>query len=97
VRLDLPANPDKYLAVRSGLDNRGQLIVELANPTRVAVADVGLAVRYVDSQGTILHANRQLTGRLAPNEAQRWATGLGPFTTTEATEVTVASARVVAE
>ena len=97
VRLDLPANPGKYLAVRSGLDSSGQLLVELANPTRVAVADVVLTVRYVDAQGTIRQASRQFAGQLPANAAQRWATGLGPFTTTEATEVTVTSARVVAE
>jgi predicted Zn-dependent protease len=97
VRLDLPANPGKYLAVRSGLDSSGQLLVELANPTRVTVADVVLTVRYLDSQGTIRQASRQFAGQLPANAAQRWATGLGPFTTTEATEVTVTSARVVAE
>src|SRR5690606_18735502 len=42
VRLDLPQNPGNYLQVRSGLDNNGQLIVEVANPTGVTVADVGI-------------------------------------------------------
>ena len=97
VRLDLPANPGKYLSVRAGLDDRGQLIVELGNPTRVPVADVVLAIRYADAQGAIREINRQLSGQLAPSSAQRLATGLGPFASTEAAQVTVASARVSAQ
>lgn len=94
VRLDLPQNPGNYVAVRTGLDQRGQLIVELANQTRVPITDVVLAVRYVDAQGSIRQTNQRFAGVLAPNSAQRWASGLGPFATTEATSVQVASARV---
>ena len=57
VRLDLPGNPGKYIQVRGGLDSSGQLIVEVANPTRVAVADVVVAVRYADAQGAIREAH----------------------------------------
>jgi predicted Zn-dependent protease len=95
VRLDLPANPGNYLAVRTGLDERGQLVVELANPTRVAVADVVIAVRYVDAQGAVRQANQRFTAQLPPNGAQRWASGLGPFTSADATQVTIESARVI--
>jgi predicted Zn-dependent protease len=94
VRLDLPSNPGKYLAVRGGLDSNGALIVELGNPTRVPVADVIVTVRYVDAQGAIRQLNRQFSGQLAPGAVQRWATGLGPFTTPEAYQVAVTGARV---
>ena len=59
VRLDLPANPGKYLAVRGGLDGNGQLVVELGNPTRMPVSDVSVVVRYADAQGAIRQLNRQ--------------------------------------
>lgn len=95
VRLDLPANPGKYLAVRGGLDERGQLVVDLANPTRVTVADVTVAVRYADASGAVREINRRFTGELAPGAGSRWATGLGPFTSTEAYQVGIADARVV--
>ncbi len=97
VRLDLPANPGKYLVVRGGLDERGQLIVELGNPTRVTVADVTVAVRYADAQGAVREVNRRFTGDLAPGAGSRWVTGLGPFTSTDAYQVGVAEARVVTE
>jgi predicted Zn-dependent protease len=94
-RLDLPANPGKYLAVRGVLDERGQLIVDLANPTRLTVADVTVAVRYADAQGAVREINHRFTGELAPGAASRWATGLGPFTSDEAYQVGIADARVI--
>jgi predicted Zn-dependent protease len=93
VRLDLPANPGKYLAARGALDGNGQLIVELGNPTRVPVADVLVTVRYSDSQGAIRELGRRFSGELAPGQATRWATGLGPFTSTAAFQVAVTDAR----
>src|SRR5690606_36615155 len=48
VRLDLPANPGKYVQARGGLDGNGQLVVEIGNATRVAMADVLVTVRYAD-------------------------------------------------
>jgi predicted Zn-dependent protease len=94
VRLDLPANPGKYLQARGGLDNAGQLIVEVANPTTVAVQDVLIAVRYADAQGAIRELGRRI-GRLSAGEAVRVATGLGPFSSTAQFQVGVADARVV--
>ncbi|HLF10318.1 MAG TPA: M48 family metalloprotease [Gammaproteobacteria bacterium] len=95
VRLDLPANPGKYLALRTALDSQGQLIVDLANPTRVPVADIVVTVRYADAQGAIRETSRQFSGQLPPNGVQRWTTGLGPFATIDATQVVVARARVI--
>jgi predicted Zn-dependent protease len=95
VRLDLPANPERYLAVRGGLDERGQLIVELANPTRVTVADVLVSVRFADAQGAVREVNRRFLGELPPGTSSRWASGLGPFTSTGAFQVGIADARVV--
>jgi hypothetical protein len=94
VRLDLPTNPGKYLTARGTLDGNGQLIVEVANPTRVLVADVLVTVRYADAQGAVHEQSRQLTGQLPPGQALRQAMGLGPFASTTTFEVTVAAARV---
>jgi hypothetical protein len=77
------------------LDNQGQLTVELGNPTRTPVADVIVAVRYADAQGAVRELTRQFNGQLAPGEAARWATGLGPFTSTGAFEVGIVGARVL--
>jgi predicted Zn-dependent protease len=93
VRLDLPSNPGRYLQARGGLDNSGQLVVEVANPTRVAVTDVLIAVRYADSRGAIRELGRRIN-QLPAGQATRFATGLGPFTSAQQFQVDVASARV---
>jgi predicted Zn-dependent protease len=93
VRLDLPANPGKYIQARGGLDNSGQLIVEVANATRVPVSDVVVAVRYADSQGAVRQVGRRI-GQLPAGQATRFATGLGPFTSAQQFEVGVTDARV---
>ena len=93
VRLDLPANPGKYIQARGGLDNSGQLIVEVANATRVPVSDVIVAVRYADSQGAIRELGRRIN-QLPPGQATRFATGLGPFTSGQQFQVGVTDARV---
>jgi hypothetical protein len=93
VRLDLPANPGRYIQARGGLDNQGQLIVEVANPTGVAVTDVVVAVRYADAQGAIREVGRRIN-QLPAGQATRIATGLGPFTSPQQFQVGVADARV---
>jgi predicted Zn-dependent protease len=93
VRLDLPNNPGKYIQARGGLDNSGQLIVEVANPTRVTVTDVLVAVRYADSQGAVREVGRRVD-ELPPGQATRFATGLGPFTSAQQFDVGVAGARI---
>ncbi len=93
VRLDLPANPGKYIQARGGLDNAGQLVVEVANPTGVTVTDVLVAVRYADSQGAIREVGRRID-QLPPRQATRFATGLGPFTSAQQFQVGVTNARV---
>jgi hypothetical protein len=97
VRLDLPQNPGQYLSVRTGLDGAGQLVIELGNPTPVSVADVGVRVRYQDQQGAVQELRRVAEGPFAANASQRFSTGLGPFASPNAYEVTLDSARVVAQ
>jgi predicted Zn-dependent protease len=94
VRLDLPANPGNYVQARAGLDSNGQLIVEVANPTRVPMADVVVAVRYADAQGSVREAARRIN-RLGAGESTRFATGLGPFSSTQQFQVGITDARAL--
>jgi len=93
VRLDLPNNPGNYIQARGGLDNSGQLIVEVTNPTRVLITDVLVAVRYADPEGRIREVGRRVN-QLPAGQATRFATGLGPFTSAQQFEVGVTGARV---
>ena len=94
VRLEPPTSPAKYLTARGALDDTGQLLVEVSNPTRIPVADVLVTVRYTDAQGAVREQSQQLTGELGAGQVVRKATGLGPFASTAAVQVTVAAARV---
>ena len=93
-RLDLPGNPGKYLALRTALDANQSLVLELGNPTRLTVADVVIAIRYVDGAGTIREIERRWPQRLEPNTAQRLDTGIGPLSS-DAFQVELRSARVI--
>jgi len=94
VRLDLPANPGRYLSLASGLDANGRLLVEVQNPTSLEVGGIELAISYVEG-GQARLVRRALEGTLAPGSSRRYATGLGPFAEATAYEVELATARVV--
>jgi predicted Zn-dependent protease len=93
-RLDLPANPSKYLALRSGLDSNQSLVLELSNPTRLTITDIALVIRYVDAGGAIREITRQWPQRIEPNTAQRLGTGIGPLPS-DGYQVELRSARIV--
>lgn len=94
LRLDLPRNPGQYLQLRSGLDNRGQLLVEIANPTPETIGNLVLAVRYADQNGRVQQVSRQLRGQIGPEQRGQFATGLGPFANAQQFEVALASAAI---
>ncbi|HEX9875974.1 MAG TPA: M48 family metalloprotease [Gammaproteobacteria bacterium] len=97
IRLDLPANPGQYVRLQSGLDASGMLILEIANPTRVAIADIGVVIAYTDQQGVSRQISRTLAETLPPGTSRRLGTGVGPIASGQSYAVSVASARVVAE
>jgi predicted Zn-dependent protease len=44
VRLDLPANPGRYLSLTTGLDSNGRLYVDIGNATEVDVGRISLRI-----------------------------------------------------
>lgn len=78
VRLDVGDNPESYLKLRFGLDGNQQLLVEVGNPTPVAVSDLVIQIDWVDRNGRRRQDTRRLDGRLEAEQSRRWATGLGP-------------------
>ena len=94
LRLDLPRNPGEYLQMRTGLDNNGQLIVEVANPTPATVANLVLAVRFADQNGRVQQVNRRLRGAIRPNQRGQFGTGLGPFANQQSYQAALVSASI---
>jgi predicted Zn-dependent protease len=94
MRLELPQNPGKYVRTQAGLDSRGMLVVALANPTRVPVKGLSIAVQYVDAQGRLRDMQRTYPGTLAGGQQAQVATGLGPFQDANQYKVALTSAQI---
>jgi predicted Zn-dependent protease len=94
MRLELPQNPGKYIRTQAGLDSRGMLVVALANPTRVPVRGLSIAVQYVDAQGRLRDMQRTYPGTLAGGQQAQVATGLGPFQDANQYKVALTSAQI---
>ena len=93
-RLDLPRNPNQYLRLRTGLDEEGYLLIEVGNPTSVAVGNIGLLIRYADAAGQVRDIRQRVRFTLAAGQSGTAATGLGPFADTRAYRVRIESAAV---
>ncbi len=94
MRLELPQSPGKYIRAQAGLDPRGMLVVALANPTRVPVSGLSVAVQYVDAEGHLREVRRDFRGTLAAGQQVQLATGLGPFQDANQFKVALAAARI---
>lgn len=79
VLLDLPSRPNAYLKTRLGLNRSNTVVIEVVNPTPVAVTGVQLTVRYPDAQGRIRSIRRSVN-RVIPAKKSIWVnTRLGPI------------------
>jgi len=68
--LDLADNPQDYIKLRTGLDNKGRLKAEISNPTPSNVKDVVIAILYRDSSGKTRKIKRPYNGVLAAGKKQ---------------------------
>ncbi|HEY5665228.1 MAG TPA: M48 family metalloprotease [Gammaproteobacteria bacterium] len=94
VRLDLPENPERYLALASTLDSGGLLVVRIENRTEFEVGSIQLVVGYIEGDRARL-ARRLLEGTLAPGATRTHATSLGPFAPGTGYEVSIERAEVI--
>ena len=68
--LDLADNPQKYIKLRTGLDNSGRLKAEISNPTPRNIKDVVVAVQYRDGNGQMRQIKRPFNGVLGAGKKQ---------------------------
>ena len=83
-RLDLQDNPSRYLSTRLGLSADGFLLVQIDNPTSVAVRDVQVAVGQRSGSGIAKARRYELDSALAAGRTARLKTGIGPLTKDQA-------------
>lgn len=74
-RLNLPNEPGKYIAVRKGRDARGQLAVQLSNPSPVAVRNIQVTTQYRDQTGQVRQVQRVFRGVLPSGQQTVLALG----------------------
>lgn len=78
VRLELAERPGEYLPARVGAGARGEVLVEVRNPTPVAVDNVEVTIQFSDAAGQVRTLRRRLGGVLPAGETAIVSTGLGP-------------------
>jgi tetratricopeptide (TPR) repeat protein len=66
--LDLSENPQNYIKLRTGLDNKGRLKAELYNPTPSDVKAIVVAIQYRDKLGQIRTLKRPYRSVLPAGE-----------------------------
>lgn len=95
VRLDLPANPERYLSIATSLDRNGQLLIQVGNPTPLAITGITLLIADLRG-GRRQVVGRILDGTLQASSSRVLASGIGPFSSSSEYEVGIDSARVAA-
>ena len=92
VYLDLEKQPASYVASACSADANGQVILQVRNDTPVAVTDVEVRFRYVDSAGNEQQRAQSFSGALEPGRVVTARTGLTAYPSTRC-EVVVNRAR----
>ncbi|RNC67170.1 MAG: peptidase M48 [Desulfuromonadales bacterium] len=95
LRLDLPENPQKYLKIALGLDDRGYLQAQLSNPTGEAISDIGFTIRFLDGRGKQQTVRRSWSGPLAPGRSVVVTVGIGPLPNLKGAQAGIIAARLV--
>ena len=83
-RLDLPANPDRYLRSGLALGPDGYLRVVIRNTAPVSVGDVRVVIGRRTAFGLSQGRTHRLRGVLRPDQQVSVATGMGPLTAEQA-------------
>ena len=94
-KLDLTANPQKYVLRRCDPDSSGNLVVSVKNNTGVIIDNVGFVVEYRDANGQVKSESRKISVPLGAGEVTSVNTQLGPYQAGSNCPVTITSARVM--
>jgi predicted Zn-dependent protease len=85
-KLDLPQNPETYIAIKPQMDNQGRVWLQVGNKTSVPITDVTIVVAVVNQSGQAVYGpSRVSTGKdqVPPGQAINLQTSLGPFDSTD--------------
>ena len=94
VKLELPTNPDAYVASACGDDGNGRLGVSVRNDTQVVIQSIEVRVTYVDSGGSQRNLTQSFSGQLEPGEIDSVVTSQA-FSAGSRCAAEVSNARIV--
>jgi beta-barrel assembly-enhancing protease len=82
IRMDLPQNPDKYVAATGQFDSAGRLLVVLQNRAPVPLRDFQITPVLVDAGGRVMQQASavRVAAVLKPGEQVATASGIGSIT-----------------
>ncbi|MDJ0812913.1 MAG: M48 family metalloprotease [Woeseiaceae bacterium] len=92
VYLELEQQPAAYVASACGVDDNGQVALQVRNDTPVEVIDVQVRFAYVDAAGAQQQRTQTFSGALEPGKIVTTRTGLTAYPSTRC-EATVSRAR----
>jgi predicted Zn-dependent protease len=94
-RLDLPKHPEKYLAVKAALSQRGTVSLEIDNHAALAVHNIQLIVRLVAASGqTVGERSLYLRETIPSGRSLRVDSGLSAPTAKIAVQVQITQAQL---
>ena len=64
VELDIGQHPEKYVRVRTGVDQSGRFKAELSNMTPTDITGLVIGINFVDNTGRARQIQKQITGTL---------------------------------
>ena len=93
-KLDLSANPQKYILKRCDPDSSGYLVVSVKNNTGIAIDNIGFVVEYNDANGQPRSEARKVAAVLDAGEVTTVNTRLGPYSAGGNCPVRITTARI---
>lgn len=75
-RLDLPQQPERFFDTRSGIDERGQVLIEVSNRSPLTTRDIVVELSLLQADGRVAQRRVNVPTHLAPKQSVRFSTGL---------------------
>jgi predicted Zn-dependent protease len=97
-RIELPADPSRYVPSRAALDRNLAVWAQFQNRSELTLSDVEITYVWVDQRGQTQQARKRYNGTLSPGEQGQIALGVtldDPSTLERRVRVTVSGARIV--
>lgn len=94
LKLDLPSNPDAYIATACQRDANGNIVASIRNDTSASIGGIRVAVNYSDTSGRAVTRQHDIGGRIEPGRIASVNTGIRAYAPNTACSTTVIAAQL---